>query len=233
MPDLTLVLVPGLGLAEPVYADFAAALGAVDVRLVALPGCGLRAPRGTRLTPDALAAAVQAEAGRLGLRRYALLGHSSSCQVVAEVAAADAGRVTAVVLVGPTTDRRAATWPRLAGRWLATAVHEEPGQAPLLARVYARTGLVSMARAMDASRRHDLRPALARTSAPVLVVRGRHDRIAPQDWSDAVAAAGRGRRVGLPMGAHMVPVTHPRPLAALVGPWLAAVAVGTGAPPAG
>lgn len=224
MPGIPLVLVPGLGLAEPVYADLVAALPSLDVRVVTLPGYGQPAPRGARLAPPVLAGAVVAETARLGLDRYALLGHSSSSQVVAEAAAADPGRVAAVVLVGPTTDPRARTWPRLVARWLRTAAHEQPGQAPLLARVYARTGLVSMARAMDSSRRHDLRPAVARARAPLLVVRGRADRIAPEDWVDALARAPGGRAVALPVGAHMVPVTHPRHLAALVGPFLASAA---------
>ncbi|MDP9406884.1 MAG: alpha/beta hydrolase, partial [Actinomycetota bacterium] len=121
------------------------------------------------------------------------------------------------------TDPRSRTWPRLAGRWLATAAHERPGQAPVLLRVYARTGLLSMRRAMDASRRHDVAQAVARTACPLLLVRGRHDRIAPADWVESLAALREGRRVSLPVGAHMVPITHAQHLAALLGPWLRAV----------
>jgi pimeloyl-ACP methyl ester carboxylesterase len=221
VPAVPLVVVPGLGLAEPVYAGLVAALPRLDVRVVTLPGYGQPAPRGARLAPPALAAAVLAETARLDLDRFALLGHSSSSQVVAEAAAADSGRVAAVVLVGPTTDPRARTWPRLVARWLRTAAHERPGQAPLLARVYARTGLVSMARAMDSARRHDVRPAVARAGVPLLVVRGRADRIAPEDWARALAQAPGARAVTLPVGAHMVPVTHPRHLATLVDSFLA------------
>lgn len=230
MPGPPLVLVPGLGLAEPVYAGLVAALPALDVHVVTLPGYGQRAPRGTPLSPPALAARVLAETTRLGLPRFALLGHSSSSQVVAEVAAADPGRVTALVLVGPTTDPRARTWPRLVARWLSTAAHERPGQVPLLLHVYARTGLVSMARAMDASRRHDVRPTVARAPVALLLTRGYADRIAPEDWVRALARPPDARSVTLPVGAHMVPVTHPRHLAALVGPFLTAAAAAQ-APP--
>jgi pimeloyl-ACP methyl ester carboxylesterase len=221
---LPLVVVPGLGLAAEVYAGLAAALtGAAGplerVDTVHLPGYGRPAPRGADLSPPALARLVLAETARLGLPRFALLGHSSSCQVVTEVAAAAPERVPALVLVGPTTDPRAAGWVALAGRWLATARHERPGQAPLLLRVYARTGLRSMARAMDASRRHRVAGTARDLPLPALVVRGRHDRIAPADWVALLASRTGGRAVTLPVGAHMVPVTHPGHLAAVVEPW--------------
>ena len=44
--------------------------------------------------------------------RSVLIGHSSSCQVVAHAGALAPERVTGLLLVGPTTDPRAATWPR-------------------------------------------------------------------------------------------------------------------------
>ena len=121
------------------------------------------------------------------------------------------------MLVGPTTDPRAATWPGLVRRWLRTAAHERPGQIPLLVRAYARTGLVSMARGMDAARRHRLDRTLAAVTCPVLVVRGRADAICPADWAAALAAAApQGSVETLPAGAHMVPVTHPEALAARI-----------------
>jgi len=51
-------------------------------------------------------------------------------------------------------------------------------------------------------------------SCPVLVVRGRDDAICPADWATALAvAAQQGVADTLPVGAHMVPVTHPQVLA--------------------
>jgi pimeloyl-ACP methyl ester carboxylesterase len=120
-----------------------------------------------------------------------------------------------MILIGPTTDPRAARWSRLAVRWLRTAVWERPGQVPVLARDYHRTGLLGMGRAMDAARRHRIDRALTTVSCPVLVVRGRHDRIAPADWVAALGElAPQGRAVTLPAGAHMVPITHTTALAA-------------------
>ena len=208
VPLPPLVLVPGLGLGPEAWTRTVVALPAswpVSVR--PLPGLGQPAPRGHDVRPDALARELldRLDPGT----PVALAGHSASCQVVAAAARAAPDRVAALVLVGPSTDPRAATWPRLVARWIATAVAEDPGQAPLLVRLYARTGLGSMRRAMDAARRHRLDEELSGVSCPVLVIRGPRDRICPASWAAALAAAGaRGTSVTLAAGAHMVPITH-------------------------
>jgi pimeloyl-ACP methyl ester carboxylesterase len=220
---LAVTCVPGLGLDAQEWGAAAhavsARLGARGTTLRPVPGYGLRPSRDDDLSPRALGARLDRGLGR----RTVLLGHSASCQVVAHAAALAPHRVAALVLVGPTTDPRAATWPRLAGRWLRTASHERPSQVPFLVRSYARTGLGWMARTMDAARREDLRADLREVRCPVLVVRGRHDRICPDDWARDLASLGPhgSRAVTLPRGGHMVPLTHGGDVATAVADWLA------------
>ena len=205
-----LLVLPGLGLGREAWLPTLRHL-APGRRTIAwpLPGYGLPPRPGTDLRVDALAAEV---VGALpaDVRHVVVLGHSASCQVAAHVAALAPDRVTGLVLVGPTTDPRAASWPALASRWLATARHEDPRQAPALARQYSRTTLRGMARGLEAARHDQICETLARTSARVLVVRGVHDRICPVEWGGTVAAAapGGGSLVTLPSGGHMVPSTH-------------------------
>ncbi len=214
-PGPRVVAVPGLGLSVDVPARTLARLSpAAGSLAVALPGYG------EPVRPaDALSVAAQAERlldrlDGLGVGPAVLLGHSASCQIVALAAVRAPQRVTGLVLVGPTTDPRAAGWGGLAGRWLRTAAWERPGQVPVLLRDYTRSRWTGMARAMDAARRDRIVGALAAVTGPVLVVRGKHDRIAPADWTATLAAvAPRGRTVTLPAGAHMVPITHPDLLA--------------------
>ena len=212
---VALVAVPGLGLSVAVVRRALDRLPGVARTVVLLPAFGHRAPRMKDVAPESLADLLLAD-----LPTHipvVLIGHSASCQIVAEVALREPDRVAGLVLVGPTTDPRAATWPGLVRRWLRTAAHEHSSQIPLLVRAYARTGLVSMARGMDAARRHRLDRTLAGVTCPVLVVRGRADAICPADWAAALAAAApQGSVETLPAGAHMVPVTHPEALAARI-----------------
>jgi pimeloyl-ACP methyl ester carboxylesterase len=201
--------VPGLGLEESAWAPTLAALPAYDARVVRLPGFGRRPAPSEDVRPGALGERLAGLLDDLPAP-VVLAGHSASAQVVVEAAVRAPDRVSALVLVGPTTDPRAASWPRLVGRWLRTACWERPWQVPLLVRSYRRTGPGRMLRTMDGARREDLRPVLRALRCPVLVARGRHDRICPEDWAAEVAASAPAgsRAVTLPAGGHMVPLTH-------------------------
>ena len=212
-------LVPGLGLDGAAWRPTVESLPpawsrGLDVAL--LPGYGERAARRADLRPAARAELLL-DRWCPADRRVVLVGHSASCQVVAEAARRRPDRVAGLVLVGPTTDPRARSWPSLVRRWLATARHERVGEVPTLLRQYSRTGLRTMARAMDAARRADVRDAVAGSRCPVLVLRGPLDRICPEDWAADLAELARGpvadqpsRAVTLAGGAHMVPLTHGR-----------------------
>jgi pimeloyl-ACP methyl ester carboxylesterase len=70
-----------------------------------------------------------------------------------------------------------------------------------------------MLRAMDAARQNRIEDVLAAVSCPVLVLRGRHDRICPEDWAQVLVgatgdASGLSCSTTLPVVGHMVPLTH-------------------------
>lgn len=221
-PGGTLVFLCGLGLLPdapvPAARLLSRSFGSVVLPLPVFGETG----RGTReLGPHASAHRVVRRLTALGATRAVLVGHSASCQVAVEVARLRPDLVGGLVLLGPTTDPRGATWPRLISRFARTAVHETPRQIPVLAHSYPRTGIAAFVRAMNGARRHDIRAALAGVTVPVLVVTGPYDRIAPADWIAAVAAAAPdGRAVLLPIGAHMLPLTDPRPLVEVLEPFL-------------
>lgn len=209
---------PGLGLGPESWRPTLDRLRpGVESTVRLFPGFGSPARRGLDLAPAVLAVGVCDGLPR-GDDPIVLLAHSASCQVAAHVAAMAPERVAALVLVGPTTDPRAASWPGLVRRWVPTALRETPAQVPVLLRQYARTRLPAMARGMDAARRDDVLRTLEGLSAPVLVVRGPHDHICPTDWSEAVARRGGegSRAVTMSGGAHMVPYTHGSLVAPLV-----------------
>jgi pimeloyl-ACP methyl ester carboxylesterase len=206
---------PGVGLGEEAWRPALQPLP-VPFRILRMPGYGERGGPGQDLRPHSLATGIVAHELDEGTL---LLGHSASCQVAVHAAALSGGRVAAVVLVGPTTDPDASTWPRLVNRWLRTAVHEDPRQVPALVRQYHRTGLATMRRAMDAARRDRIHEVVPRLTCPVLVVRGRHDAICTSGWAETLAGLARhpgSEAVTLEAGAHMVPITHSAMLAETV-----------------
>ncbi|PVZ09101.1 alpha/beta fold hydrolase [Actinomycetospora cinnamomea] len=226
-PDVpTAVAVPGLGLTVDAWRAVAQRLAAaVPTAVLGIPSAGLPADRDSPVTPVAQAdrlARRLAERGLLDAGPVVLLGHSASCQAVAETARRHPSTVRGLVLVGPTTDPHAVPWPRLIGRWLATAAHEDPRRFPEILREYLTTRLAGFLRTMRRARFHDLRATLAGSRVPVLVLRGPHDHIAPSAWLAELARTRPGIEVAtLPGGAHMVPVTHPVDVARRVRCWAA------------
>lgn len=217
-----LVFVPGLGLNSREWAAVRTclqdrAVGSVDHEsVVLLPSLGQRAPRGVELRVEALAERL-VETVRAMDREVVLVGHSAGCGVVIETAARCASAV-GLVLIGPVTDPRAATWPRMLEQWARTAVYERLWEIPILVPQYSQTGLGSMVRGMDAMRsfRSDL--ALQRTSIPVAILRGARDRIARYDWCRQLADAAGGDAfvTSIADAGHMVPLTNPHAVAAAV-----------------
>jgi len=211
------VAVPGLGLTAASYGGLIDALGAaVPTAVVALPAMGLRADPGAALDPESSADELAQRLDEHGLTGGPLvvIGHSASCQVVAELARRHPHTVAGLVLVGPTADPRMSPRRRLVVRWLRTAAREDPRRVPGMLRSYATTRLSGFARALRAARRRDLRATLAATTVPVLLVGGPHDHLAPSGWLDALAATRPGIEVvTMTAGAHNLPQTHPTELA--------------------
>ena len=211
-PRPHVVLVPGLGLDARAWRRVWPLLARPST-VVTLPSMGRRAPSGTELSVSALARALTTRLPDAA--DVVLVGHSASCQVVV-AAATDLPRVRGLVLVGPTTDPQAATWPRMVARWVRTARHEEWWEPSVLAPQYARTGLPSMARGMDRVRRHRVDLALASVEVPVQVVRGEHDLIADARWCAVLAQRCGGAVTTVAGAGHMVPLTHPGAVAGAV-----------------
>lgn len=216
-----MLLFAGVGCTTPVVRWFSMELRALgDVSVMPVPGYFRPADQPTDFRPQALAASALShiDIGEKSLPLL-LIGHSAGCQVAAEAAVRVADDATKLVLIGPTTDPRARSWPALAVRWLRTAIREPISLAPALARSYRAVGLHNMARAMAAARRHDLEATLDRTSCPVLVLRGRKDHIVPPTWRDRLSAR---RRVAAQdtQGAHMIVMTSPRQIVAHITNWL-------------
>ena len=197
------VLVPGLGLGPASYAPTVRDLG-TPYRVVTLPGYGERVSPGEDLTVETLAQRLLQELDEQSV----LVGHSASCHIVVAAALARPDLVKSLVLLGPTGDVETSDWLTLAERWVRSAVWESVRLVPVLAPQYARTGLVSMARAMEAARRYDLAAAISKLKRPVAVIRCEHDSLCPADWAQRIAELAGGEVWTLPTGSHMPVLTN-------------------------
>ena len=206
------VLVPGLGLGPESYAPTLEYLD-TQYEVVTLPGYGERAARGVDLRTTALAERL---AVRIKETPVVLVGHSASCQIVVAAAIAHPELAKALVLVAPSGDLTASNWSTMATRWVRSAVWDPPWLIPTLTRQYFRTGFPTMARAMEAARHYDLAAAIPALSMPTVVVRSKHDRLAPPQWAQQVADRSHGEAWTLPSGSHLTVLTNGRELAAVV-----------------
>ena len=205
------VLVPGLGLGPESYAPTLRRLDS-PYEVVTLPGYGTRASRGDNLQTEALAERL---ASRLQARAV-LVGHSASCQIVVATALAHPELVEALVLVAPSGDPRASSWPVLASRWARSALWDSPRLVPTLTKQYFRTRFTTMARALEAARQYDLATAIQGLSVPTVVVRSKHDRLAPAQWTQKVADLSHGEAWTLPSGSHLPVLTNGPELARFI-----------------
>jgi NAD(P)-dependent dehydrogenase (short-subunit alcohol dehydrogenase family)/pimeloyl-ACP methyl ester carboxylesterase len=217
-PAPTVVCVHGAGVSSRTLHPLVAELGeTVDAWTVDLPGFGHSdKPRRPLTTPE-LATALAAWLRSADLAPACLVGCSYGCQIAVDAALRHPDAVSALVLVGPTMDPSARTWPRMLARWLRNAVHEDPRMLPLNIADYRDAGAARVLATLRESARDRVEDRLPRVRVPTLVVRGELDRIGPPAWAERVARlVPDGRLVTIPGAPHMVPFRAPRELSDVI-----------------
>ena len=212
-PDV--VLVHGIGVSGRYFRPLVDALGQ-RVRAVVpdLPGFGASPRPPAPLTIAEHAEVVHALAAELGMVRPVLLGHSMGAQVVTEAAARHPGDVGGVVLVGPVVDPRAPTALGQGLRLLRDAAHEPPRWSAVQVREYLRCGPRWYLATLPHMLAYPEADRLAEVDAPVLLVRGARDPVAPAPWlADLADAAPTSAALPAPRGGHLAHVNGARDLA--------------------
>lgn len=225
---MRVLMVPGLGLGTESWTPLLDSLeesGRLDGALTTTAlVSGYGHPRGLddSLAPDVLARGIL-DRGDVGPASL-VIALSAGCQVAVRIARRAPDGVIGLVLIGPTTDPRAVTWPRLMHRWLRTARFEPLHQIPVLLRQYWRTGPSTMVRAMNQARRDRIDADLPHVNCPVLIIRGAHDHISPEDWTQTLErlletsseVTPIRESVTLSSGAHIIPYTHADAVARII-----------------
>ncbi len=214
------VVLPGLG-APGYLAPWALETARwTRVSLLDLPGWRRGRARSCRPTLDDVVTTAGRWLQATGRRDVVLLGHSTGAQAVLRVALQRPDRVAGIVLAGPTFDPAARTVPALLRRAAATIVREEPAELRAVGPSYLGSGLVPLVRFALTALPDRPEDAAGSVTAPVLVLTGEGDRLAPPAWARTLARAASGECVVLP-GAHNAPFPHPRLADAAVRQWLA------------
>jgi len=219
------VFLSGLGIAAPFWDATQRRLAAHGYTSYApdLPGFGASARWSARATPAELADATVTWLDALGLRRIALVGHSTGARVAMELAARRPERVERLLIASPTGAYARWRGPRYLLGLLADAPRERPA---LFARVVVwylganpvcmvRVGLADIAASVwDPARR--LAPDL-----PLMVLCGTRDPLVPPGFIHALAASlPRARLTLVRGGTHAVFWSHPRVTTQALLHWL-------------
>jgi pimeloyl-ACP methyl ester carboxylesterase len=217
-PAPQVVCVHGAGVSSRELHPLVEALGRhVDAWTVDLPGFGHSDKPAEPLDRRELADAL---AGWLEVRELGpvcLVGCSFGCQIAADLTVRRPGLVSSLVLAGPAVDPDARTWPRLIGRWLRNAVHEDARMAPLNIADYRDAGPRRVIASFREAMRDRIEDTAPNVTVPTLVVRGERDRIGSQEWAEHLTRLlPYGRLAVVPGAPHMVPFRAPEELAALI-----------------
>jgi 2-hydroxy-6-oxonona-2,4-dienedioate hydrolase len=220
---LPVVLVHGLGVSSLYMVPIAKRLAAeVPVYAPDLPGHGRSDDPARTLSVPELAGVLGRWMDAVGIGRAVFLANSMGCQTVAELAVRQPERVDRLILVGPTADAGArGIWPHLL-RLIRTSWAERPSLALVVAWDYSRAGPRALYREMRHMLADRIEDKLPRMEAPVLVLRGENDAIAPQRWAEEVArlAGADGVRV-IPGAGHALNYTAADELLRRIRPFIA------------
>jgi pimeloyl-ACP methyl ester carboxylesterase len=211
------VLVHGLAVSHRYLMPTATALTG-SVYVPDLPGFGLSGKPRQVLDTGQQADVIAAWMTRAGLAGAYLLGNSFGCQVAVEVAVRRPDLVAGLVLVGPTVDPAARSAAAQIGRWCRDLLREDPQELPMIAADVRDAGLRRVFGTLRHSVRHRIDRRLPLVGAPVLILRGEHDPIAPMGWVDQAAALARDGRTGVvPRAGHNAVTTAGPAVAAQAG----------------
>lgn len=204
------VLVHGLGVSSRYMVPTLRALSADRACwAVDLPGFGLSSKPRKVLDVGELAEALGAWVDAADIGEPLIVANSFGCQVAVEYARRTE-RPSALVLVGPTTDAAARSWRGQATRWVVNGFREPLSLGAVLVRDYLDCGLRRPAGTFRYALEDRIEDHITGCDAPILIVRGERDPIAPLAWCERLRErAQQAEVVEVAGAAHTVNYSHP------------------------
>jgi pimeloyl-ACP methyl ester carboxylesterase len=214
------LLIHGVGLSHRSFSRLAHVLVAHGTVIAPdLPGFGHAPGARRRVAIEEMADALlpHLDGAAIGRDRLVVVGHSLGAEVGIEVARRRPLLTRGLVLIGPVVDPEAPSAFGQARRLLADMVLEPPLTGAMVARDYLRGGLLSFAAGVTSMLRYSAAARVGDVRAPLLMLRGARDPVAPAAWTaQLVALAREGRTRDVPGAVHNVPHSHPREVGAII-----------------
>ncbi|GIF01299.1 hypothetical protein Ari01nite_87630 [Paractinoplanes rishiriensis] len=196
------LLLHGLAVSHRYLMPTAAALPG-SVFVPDLPGFGLSGKPAGVLTAEQHAGFVAAWMEAVDLRGAHVLGNSFGCQIAVELAIRRPDLVASLILVGPTVDPAAPTAAAQVRRWAFDLLREDPRQIPMILSDFRDAGPRRILRTLEHAVGHHIERRLPLVTAPIMILRGQHDPIAPPEWAARAASLARtGDTADVPGAAH-------------------------------
>ncbi len=196
------VLLHGLAVSHRYLMPTAAALPG-SVYVPDLPGFGLSGKPARVLTTEQHAAVVATWMDTAGLGAAHVVGNSFGCQIAVELAVRRPDLVATLILDGPTVDPAAPTAGGQIRRWARDLLIEDPQQIPTILTDVRDAGPRRVLGTLRHSVGHHIDRRIPLVAAPILVLRGQYDPIAPAEWAAQAASLARdGRTAEVPRAAH-------------------------------
>lgn len=203
------VTVQGMAVSDYLLPAVTELSGWTETHLVDLPGLAGSGPATRLLDVPGYAASVTAWLELAALPPVVLIGHSSSTQIVAHVAAARPDLVRALVLASPTVDPRARSWPRLIFYWRWDSRYPQPGLQQQHTPEWVRAGWRQLRNLVSVHLRDHLEDVVGGVRCPVLVLRGEADKVSTESWARQLAELAPDGRFAAVPGPHTFVWSHP------------------------
>jgi pimeloyl-ACP methyl ester carboxylesterase len=204
------VVIMGMAVASYLMPAVACLAEWTEAHLIELPGFGGSGEPSRELTLRDYAETVAAWLDAADIGQVVLVGHSSGTQTAARAAGLRPDTVAALVLASPTIDPMARSWTRLLVYWWLDANYPTPGLIASHKPEWRRAGAWRLAHAVHAHLRDRLEDTIPQLTMPVLVLRGRDDRLLSARWAHEIASLARHGQFAEMPGPHTFPWIVPQ-----------------------
>ena len=184
------VLIHGIGASHRYLERLHGLLAeSVDTFSIDLPGFGATPRPEHTLSVAEHATYILGALEQLGVLEFVIVGHSMGTQFAVEAARQQPSRIPHVVLMGPVVnDRRRTVAQQALALGRDCLFFESPSSNALVFTDYLRCGPSWYLKNLRVMMDYPIEDEIAGVTAPVLVLRGANDPVAPADWCRRLAA---------------------------------------------